>query len=767
MSLRFQSGFLLLCTALTGFVASPLLAQTTGQPTAQAQPAARSFNIPAQPLAAALEAFARASGWQVDYPATVTQGKTSTAVQGQFAPQEALSRLLGNTGLSYRQTGANAVVLAEVVQGGSGAVTLDALTVMGEKTDRALQDTATSVAVFDEKALQQRPGLTSTNDVLARVPNVVSLDSDSAAPTIRGINGTGPAVGGDAFIAGIRPRLNMLVDGRPASFNELVYGDTSLWDVEQVEVLRGPQSTMQGRNAIAGAIVVKTKDPTWDWQGGGRLMAGNDEQRQGAAFVSGPLIEDQLAFRLAVDRQTSETFIKGNEPYPGVSNPDEFESTVLRGKLLIEPRQLDGFSTLLTVNYTKTLQPQAELVRWPEAGLQSGFPNEATMFEPRSLSGIADTTWILNDALTLENTFSYTDLAVRRFAPPGSGNVEIDGYQLLEEPRLRFTGLDGRLRGLGGLHGFHASQDESIDIAGTTLFKDNTTTYATFGEATYEVVSSVDLTLGGRLERENRRRRGVGVFQVDFDETYEVFLPKFGAAWHVTPQWTVGSVVSRGYNAGGAGVTFTPPFPLYTYEPEYVWNYEAYTRASLMGGRLELTGNIFFADYKDMQLPFVLGPGSTVIRNADAAVTYGSEIGARYLAAKGLTLFGSLGLLKTEITEYAGSGLEGNELANAPALTLDVGFSYEHESGFDIGADMRYSEAYYSDAVNTPRGKVDPYWVANAQAGYRFGSARVFGFVNNLFDSRDELQVLTSAFAPDTASILRPRTFGIGVDVTF
>lgn len=753
--------WLLLGTALVfGF---PAISASPAE--AQAQPAAQAFNIPAQPLPAALDSFSRAAGWQVDYPPSLAQGKTSAAVTGTLSPTDALTRLLSGSGLSYQVIGPKAVLLYEAAPAAQpgGAVMLDALTVTGEKIDRSLQDTATSVAVFDDKALQQRPGLLSTNGLLSRVPNVVSTETDSAAPTIRGIDGTGPAKGGDAFVAGIRSRVNLLIDGRPASFNELVYGNNTLWDAEQVEVLRGPQSTMQGRNAIGGAIVVKTKDPTWDWQGGGRLLGGNYDTRQGAAFLSGPLIEEQLAVRVAVDRQTSETFLRGNQPYAGIDDPNEFESEMLRGKLLIQPRQLDGFSTLLTFNYNKVLQPQSEAVRWPEAGLQSAFPTVATMFEPRSMSGIADTTWILSDTLTAENTFSYTDLSVRRFAPPGQGYVEIDGYELLEEPRLRFTGLDGRLTGVGGLHAFHASQDELFNFSGNTRFKDLTTTYATFGEATYELVPNVELTAGGRLERETRRREGVGAFAFSFDETYDVFLPKVGAAWHVTPQWTVGSVVSRGYNGGGAGATFGTPFTIYTFKPEYVWNYEAYTRATLLGGRLELNGNIFYADYKDMQLPFVLGPNSTAIRNADAAETYGSEIGARYLAMKGLTLFGSVGLLKTEITDYAGSGVQGNELPNAPALTVDAGFAYEHDSGFDVGADLRYSETYFSDVVNTPRAKVDPYWVANAQAGYRFGSARVFSFVNNVFDNRDELSVSTF----NSANILRPRTIGLGLDVTF
>lgn len=755
---------------IVGFSAFYLQNQAFGQsagPLQVAQAERRhDFDLPAQPLSSALAGFSRITGLQ-----TVTTGvsltRQSPGVRGNLTASEALRRLLAGTGIASRMVDGNTVSLIEVPEGSLGGIVLDPVTVSGEKTERTLQETATSVAIFDSKALQQRPGLASTNDVLSRVPNVVYNGSGSQAPTIRGIDGTGPTVGGYAFVAGIRSRVNLMVDGRPTSFNELVYGDNSLWDVEQVEVLRGPQSTMQGRNAIAGAVVMKTKDPTWDWQSGGRAGFGTQDSRQLAAYVSGPVIDDQLAFRIAADRQTRETFVKGVQSFSGVPHPGDFQSDTLRGKFLMEPRQWDGFSTLFTINYSKTTSPQAESVKWPEAGLVTANPTNTPAFEPRTVSGIADTTWMLNDTFTLENTFSYTDLAVRRRASPGNGYVEVDGYETLAEPRLRFEGMDGRLKGLGGLHVFHASQDEFFLFQGSHYFKDLTTTFATFGEATYAVLPDVDVTLGGRLEREERRRQmlsGPFFAPVNFDETTNVFLPKVGAAWHVDKTWTLGTTVARGYNGGGAGVTFSAPARLYEFKPEYVWNYEAYTRHELLDGRLQLTGNVFYADYKSMQLPY--NPGGTlndtIVVNAQKAHTYGSELGVRWLAMQGLTVFGNIGLLKTEIDEM--TSYSGKELANAPAFTADLGFSYAFGGGFDIGADARYSEAYYSDIDNRPRAKVDPYWVANLQAGYTLGNARIFGYANNLFDNRAETMI-ASDYA--SAEILRPLTVGVGVDVKF
>src|SRR3546814_10603181 len=100
-----------------------------------------------------------------------------------------------------------------------------------------------------------------------------------------------------------------------------------------------------------------------------------------------------------------------------------------------------------------------------------------------------------------------------------------------------------------------------------------------------------------------------------------------------------------------------------------------------------------------MQLPFDLNPDpavwSYVVRNADEAVTYGAELGARWRALPGLELFGSGGLLQTEITRYPGSGVEGKDLTRSPALPADIGATYLHERGFDATGAARFSDASY------------------------------------------------------------------------
>lgn len=729
-----------------------------------AQAAAHSFAIPAQPLVPALTAFAQQSGLQLVYAAELASGRRSAGVTGTMSADDALARLLAGTGLSARR-GAGDVVIIESAAAGtqSGEVlSLAPVTVTGERVDRSLRDTASSVAIYDADALESRAGVGTTNEVLAQIPNVVASEPSNLAPAIRGLDSTGPAEGANAFFAGVRPRLTMQVDGRPLGFNELIFGNGSLWDTEQVEVFRGPQSTIQGRNSIAGAVVVKTNDPTYFPEGALRLQGGQLEERQGSAMISGPIVDDQLALRVAVDHRRMHSPIDFLG-YPGIDDPGKYESTTLRGKLLIEPQRIEGFSSLLTVTHAEHRGPQTEGVARPYEDGTASYPYQP-VFAPRSTSGVLESTYEIADGLTLKNTASVAATSVRRYALPGDGNVEIDGTEGLIEPRLHMTALDGRLKSFVGVYAFRSQQDESIDLFGGGNFDDSTSTAALFGEATLTVFDDVDVTMGGRLEQESRRRVGAtGPFVLDFDETYTEFLPKAGVAWHATDQLTVGATVTRGYNGGGAGFTYEAPFVSFTYDPEYVWNYEAYARADLMGGRLGLTGNVFFSDYRDMQLPFSLSQFSTVIRNADRAHTYGAELGARWQATPEWTLHGGIGLLKTEITEYPDSGLEGNELPRSPAFTTTAGVVYRSPDGLTASVDARYTSSYHTEVTNPAAGEAGPWWTVNARVGYDFGGAEAYIYGTNLFDN-DEPVLIYPQF---DATLQRPRAVGVGVKAWF
>lgn len=676
--------------------------------------------------------------------------------------------------ISGRVASTLAGALAAVVSVSAAAqdsMVLEEVVVTAEKANRSLQDTSTSVAVFSENDLLQNPGLESTLDLVSRVANITQAGKSGKLPSVRGVDGTGPAQAANAFIGGTRSRFAYQIDGKPLGFNETTYGSSALWDVQQIEVLRGPQSTLQGRNAIAGTIAIKTKDPTFDWEGGLRVIGGDYSARQGSFFVSGPILEDQLAFRVAYDHSEFDSFVNVRDLYPGIDDPQLYKSDTARAKLLIRPKALEGFSTLVTVTHADFRAPQSEIVEYPFSEHQM-FLGYMPTFQPKSTSAVFATTWELNDALTFENTLAYTDFDVRRFSFPGDGNATVEGHDVVVEPRLRLKAADGRLNALFGVYYYRATQDEFLDLIGGMTFDDATTNQAAFTELEYKLTNRLDLTVGGRYERERRDRVGGNFFFVDLDETYNTFLPKAGLAFHMNERVTFGAVVGKSYNGGGAAFTFEPPFVNYSYTPEYVWNTELYWRANLAASRLFLTGNVFYSDYEDYQLDFDINPApeiyTFVVRNAKQVETYGSELGLKWLAMPGFTVSADLGLLKTKIAEYPGNSVEGNELPRAPQLSAQLGFAYAHPSGLDVAVNSRYSDRYYDNVINRSTERSDAYWIANAQVGYTFSKFRVFGIVENLFDEEAILGLTRGAVVQDDlAFISRPRTWKAGFSVNF
>ena len=648
-------------------------------------------------------------------------------------------------------------------------VAVGEVVVTAERTNRTVRDTASSVVVVTAADADRAPAVHTTYDVLDLIPNVVAVRTANGAPAIRGIDGGGPAIGANAFFAGTRPRVAFQVDGRTLTFNEAIYLDAGIWDAQQIEVYRGPQSTLQGRNAVGGVVAIKTADPTFELQGKARALMGDDDLRQLSAAVGGPLVADRLAFRLSADYRTEDAFVE-TPPYLELAHPERYRSEVYRGKLLFTPTP--QLRSLTTVSYSDSYAPQTLSVKLPFTDYLA-TAIRTPRFRTRALVGISDTTWNLSERLALSAFATATDFRVNRYVNAGNGIAQIDGREYTFEPRFRFGQSSDTLSGFVAAFLFDAHQDEVIDLFGGGTFKDKTQTKAAFGEATWRATERLDLTLGARYEAEERDRMGrAGAFIIDFHETYRVFLPRGTVKYRLSDDATVGATVGKGYNSGGAGFAFNPPFPSFVYAKETVWNYEAFARASLMGGRLTLNGNAFFNDYDNLQLPFVVavtaqGP-ATVIRNAERATTYGAEVEAKYRALDWLDLSAGAGLLKTKINRYSDPFLQGNDLARSPAFTANVGFFARPTDQVDAAVNVRWTDAYYSDVFNAPRSKTKAYALVNAQLGFTFGKVRAFGQVTNLLDEKTPALVTPAPNpAADIANMTRPRRFVAGVELAF
>ena len=492
---------------------------------------------------------------------------------------------------------------------------------------------------------------------------------------------------------------------------------------------------------------------------------------QTAALISGPVVKDELAFRLSVDHQQRETSVDLPH-YDPVGNPRWFKATTTRAKLLWTPSAIPELYSRLTLNHLNARAPQSEAEIQPNS---PGYTPERPVFQTRSASTIWDIGYQLSDRWKWENKLIYTHfIHDRKNTSPYTARgvpARVDGNEFQIEPMVKYEGE--KYRGLLGLFYFNAKQDEHVTMprsqvnqtAVTTYFNDKTKTKAAFGEITFTPEIPFEFTLSARYEQEHHQRKGKStLFSINRDKKYNVFLPKADIAWKMNENQRLGFKVGRGYNPGGAGVTFGKPYTSYEYDAEYVWNYELYHRWTSADKRLRINSNLFYNDYKDMQLPFALGPNSIVIRNADKVVTYGAEINTEWQATEKLVLNAGIGMLKTDIKRYPNSGIEGNKLARAPSFSGKVGANYRLLDHLEIGTNYSYNSSYYSTADNLANGKVGHYDQLDVYLAYDFKHARITLYADNVLNSRKDILLV-----PRSGDITRQpeRQIGLSTELRF
>jgi len=728
------------------------------------------YDIVAGPLETQLNQLAQQSGMYLSGNSQLTANKQGQRLKGSYTPIAAAAILLKGTGLKLVQTGdASLKLVAAGPQSSNETMDNGTIIVTGEKLNRVLQHSTTAVSIISADQVDAG-SQTSVYDVVNRVPN--SITNGFGIPNIRGAEGTGPSIGVQNFISGGRPRVTTTVDGASESWIGQMHVNVGLWDVEQVEVLRGPQSTNMGRNSIAGAIVMQTKDPSFETEAAVRAGYINESGKHNLAFMySAPIVDDELAFRIAAEEIAGDGFLNY---LPHSSNDYDFDPEYskrqnFRGKLLWLPESMPELSAKLTLSQRKQKGEYLSYITGPDYSARELDGNAAnTRYQDSE-----DTTLSLNidyefsPAWTGHLFLSYSDYeATFQQAPRFDLFLDLREENATLEGRIAYQPEGTRTSAVAGINLFKRDQDLEVTEFFTGLPDtfdgvDTTKTAAIFGESTIQISDKHDLILGGRIERESQKRdviawRGAPwEAHIDQDDAETMFLPKLGLLYHANPNTTFSLIARKGYNAGGASVDdFSSEF--YTFDKETVNTYEAGVRSNLLDNQLNLAASIFYNDYKDYQAyerPRVF--------NVPGVKTYGFEVEASANLDHGLELFGSLGLLKSKITEH--DNYEGNELGSAPGVNASIGFLKRQSNGFFYGADLSYVDDYNSDVKNAAETKVDDYTLVNLNAGFDRGPLSIRGFVNNLTDN-DLVYRIDNRRG---ANVGAPRTAGIVVDYKF
>jgi iron complex outermembrane receptor protein len=597
----------------------------------------------------------------------------------------------------------------------------EAITVTARRREENLQDVPIAVTSYSAEALEAA-GAQDITAITQTTPNVTLENSRATNTTltafIRGVGQQDPVAG---FEQGVGIYLDDVYLNRPQG------AVLDIYDIERIEVLRGPQGTLYGRNTIGGAVKYVTRrldadDPTLR----ARFAYGSYNQMD--AVVSGSLpLTDTFRIGAAVAGLTRDGF--GENLTTG---EDNYNKDIFAGRFSAEWEPTSNFLARLSYDYIDDdsnarqghrLLPSAISGNSP---LDNEFDTEAGISnQPWSLGGnsvIARGVQVMLDWQPAENwtvrsISAYRDDSSRApidfdstAAPTMDVPAVYQNEQFSQELQVLYEGE--RWNFLAGAYYLDANAFDAFDViftsvASFTLGDIDTKTWAVFGEATWDFTDALSLTIGGRYTEDERTAlihrqffasapspyfggpgalgAGSPVPRFEGTRTDDAFTPRVILAYEASDDLNLYASYSQGFKGGGFDPrgNFANADVREGYLPEYVDTYEIGAKATLWGGRARANTAIFFSDYTDVQIPgSVIIPGPSfvgTVTNAGAAEIYGVEFEGTAQFTDNLSGALSVGYVSAEYTEFILNGIDVSEqrdVQNTPDWTGSAGLTY-------------------------------------------------------------------------------------------
>ncbi|WP_303851300.1 TonB-dependent receptor [Seleniivibrio woodruffii] len=663
---------------------------------------------------------------------------------------------------------------------------LETITVTAEKRAEDAQKVPVPMNVMTETFVQDA-GLRNMSDVGRYLPNI-SLDTNW------GINQTWVVSRGltsNDFLATSPMVLN--VDGLPSDSN---FGyNFTFEDVERIEVLRGPQGTLYGKNAMSGAINVVTKKPDNNLTGKIGFTAEERNTYKASFAVSGPIQKDRFYFGLSGGYAKTDGYL--DDKTPGAKeHVDETEKYHYALKLRATPTQKTDISLKYAHNNATGGNPPVVFSDSHTYDIYSGFAD----------SEYADTKSV-TDILLLNMDFALDSMKIQSitsYKKVDSDETVLMGYQQgaytmgrqdFEMPtftqELRFSSTDkSTIKWLGGLYYDRNKMDVNnmssiYDYTATVYSYDwrpetDSDTKAVFAEATLPLFSDVlALTLGGRYETTHREMDYRLVMSQDgavlSDDRYSAekdwssALGKVSLTYSPSQKLNFYALVSQGYTPGGFNYT-TAAKEFADFNETKSMNYEVGVKSKLFNNRVMLNANVFHTDYDDLQV-LEAEYMSTIfsVKNAGKAHVTGVEADFAARLAKGLDIFATAGLMEAKYDDFYVSGVDYDDkyMIGAPKFTGTAGVTYRHSSGLVGIFDIKHTGKTYFTKSNTDKIE-DSYEILNVKAGYESAKGyEVYLYVRNLTDKEYFTWMRDGGANMSYNYMGEPRTVGMEVNYRF
>lgn len=647
---------------------------------------------------------------------------------------------------------------------------LEEIVVTARQRAENLNEVPDSITAFTADAIEQR-GIESIEDALSFVPAVSFVNAQDAGLSSISIRGIGQVRNGE-------PPVAIVIDGVQLSSADQI--KQALVDVERIEVLKGPQGALYGRNAIGGAIVIETQRPSRELTGRATLTAGNGNERTLEAVLSGPIVADAAGFRL----------VGGYSDFDGVIDNatldrkvDFYESRYLRGKVLVDT------GGPWTVDLTGSWSDFDGGASW-YIPLPNGQPNNTSL--PVVADELGTSTRELRD-FSAKIDVDLNGMQLRSVT--AASNVEVSLFEDLDwtaQPMLAATqdrkvdswsqelrltsGSKQRVRWVGGLYYLEADRDIDTVVlipprpyfsSPAVRSTESSEASAAFGQLNIDLNEALELTLATRYDRD-RRTLTDRLAGGERSSSFDAWQPKISLAYRLDDA-TLYATAARGFRSGG----FNPPNTIFApiYDAERTTSYELGAKSTWLDGRLQANTAVFLTQYDDQQ-QFVLSGATQGIVNVRESEIRGVELELRAKPTRSLEFAVALSAMNSEIKDYDGSAtFVGNDVPLTYGWSSNVSAQYS----FDVGPAAVSLWGGYEHRANLywhidNADKQDPVDLVNARITADLGSWRAALWATNLLDKEYTEEFFANEFLGlfnDIRYPGTPRRYGLSLTYRF
>jgi len=650
-----------------------------------------------------------------------------------------------------------AIILVNNTQA-NNSINLNKLTVTAQKVEENIQEVPISISLFDELAIEDRK-IESVKDIAPYTANFALFDKSAqlSTPSIRGIS--------QPINDAPSSSVSMIIDGVPI-FNPDGF-DSVLMDIERIEVLKGPQGTLYGKDTQAGAINIITKKPSNELKAKAELELGSDNKKEYSASISGPIIKDKFYFSLAGKHYEKDGFIK-NTILGGNKNDKEYDY----GKLQFRYTPNENLEISLISSKRKSNHGDIDLLYTPTPNKKETTTttqgHDKSSVQSHALKIAYDTNNYLLESITSHRKIN-KDLLQSWIYPP------MYNFDLIRDNKYKRLSQEFRLSkksdSFNWIVGLYGDKDDDLNnysyeyptFSYPVEQKIDNDSLGLFFHSDYNITDKLSLISGIRYDKENKSIKQKST-NLNLDISNNEISPKVSIKYQKDRNNMFYSTISKGYRSGGFNVRTGPTYPK-KYDKESLINYEIGAKNILFNNKLIINSTIFYMDIDDMQVNIYPDSSyNSYVSNAAKGKSKGFEVELNARLSNTLELFGSYGYANVTFENYkdAKGNYSGNNNTYAPKYNYNLGLQYRDDKGYFARVDLNgYGKTYFDRENKNER---DSYNLINAKLGYETQNYDIYFYGKNIFDKNyDSINI----YGNSTVVYSAPREIGVQLTYRF